>query len=235
MRRGSTTRKRSMKETMRLRREARRGNPEALQRLQAKNVLMARRANRMLDLLQKAGLTKQAYRAAQTFTNPAYGSTRYSENLTDVDAMYQQLLSIEHFLSLRTSTIAGSKEVENERISTFRQRYKRAQNMTRRQILDFFDFLDDENVSDFIDEEGYYESKYSVDDFLYVTNEVGRSKDRIKQAIGLYMERRDNPLYNDKQKFYYDDLINYLHGGIDFRVDKKTDNIIIVKRRGQRL
>lgn len=235
MRRGSTTRKRSMKETMRLRREARRGNPEALQRLQAKNVLMARRANRMLDLLQKAGLTKQAYRAAQTFTNPAYGSTRYSENLTDVDAMYQQLLSIEHFLSLRTSTIAGSKELENERISTFRQRYKRAQNMTRRQILDFFDFLDDENVSDFIDEEGYYESKYSVDDFLYVTNEVGRSKDRIKQAIGLYMERRDNPLYNDKQKFYYDDLINYLHGGIDFRVDKKTDNIIIVKRRGQRL
>lgn len=235
MRRGSATRKRSMKETMRLRREARRGNPEALQRLQAKNALMARRANKMLDLLQKAGLTKQAYRAAQTFTNPAYGSTRYSENLTDVDAMYQQLLSIEHFLSLRTSTIAGSKEVENERISTFRQRYKRAQNMTRRQILDFFDFLDDENVSDFIDEEGYYESKYSVDDFLYVTNEVGRSKDRIKQAIGLYMERRDNPLYNDKQKFYYDDLINYLHGGIDFRVDKKTDNIIIVKRRGQRL
>lgn len=235
MRRGSRTRKRSMKETMRLRREARRGNPEALQRLQAKNALMARRANKMLDLLQKAGLTKQAYRAAQTFTNPAYGSTRYSENLTDVDAMYQQLLSIEHFLSLRTSTIAGSKEVENERISTFRQRYKRAQNMTRRQILDFFDFLDDENVSDFIDEEGYYESKYSVDDFLYITNEVGRSRDRVKQAIGLYMERRDNPLYNDKQKFYYDDLINYLHGGIDFRVDKKTDNIIIVKRRGQRL
>lgn len=235
MRRGSATRKRSMKETMRLRREARRGNPEALQRLQAKSLLMARRANKMLDLLQKAGLTKQAYRAAQTFTNPAYGSTRYSENLTDVDAMYQQLLSIEHFLSLRTSTIAGSKEVENERISTFRQRYKRAQNMTRRQILDFFDFLDDENVSDFIDEEGYYESKYSVDDFLYITNEVGRSKDRVKQAIGLYMERRDNPLYNDKQKFYYDDLIDYLHGGIDFRVDKKTDNIIIVKRRGQRL
>lgn len=235
MRRGSVTRKRSMKETMRLRREARRGNPEALQRLQAKSVSMARRANKMLDLLQKAGLTKQAYRAAQTFTNPAYGSTRYSENLTDVDAMYQQLLSIEHFLSLRTSTIAGSKEVENERISTFRQRYKRAQNMTRRQILDFFDFLDDENVSDFIDEEGYYESKYSVDDFLYVTNEVGRSKDRVKQAIGLYMERRDNPLYNDKQKFYYDDLINYLHGGIDFRVDKKTDNIIIVKRRRERL
>lgn len=235
MRRGSVTRKRSMKETMRLRREARRGNPEALQRLQAKSVLMARRANKMLDLLQKAGLTKQAYRVAQTFTSPAYGSTRYSENLTDVDAMYQQLLSIEHFLSLRTSTITGSKEVENERISTFRQRYKRAQNMTRRQILDFFDFLDDENVSDFIDEEGYYESKYSVDDFLYVTNEVGRSKDRVKQAIGLYMERRDNPLYNDKQKIYYDDLINYLHGGIDFRVDKKTDNIIIVKRRGQRL
>lgn len=235
MRRGSATRKRSMKETMRLRREARRGNPEALQRLQAKSALMARRANKMLDLLQKAGLTKQAYRAAQTFTSPAYGSTRYSENLTDADAMYQQLLSIEHFLSLRTSTIAGSKEVENERISTFRQRYKRAQNMTRRQILDFFDFLDDENVSDFIDEEGYYESKYSVDDFLYITNEVGRSKDRVKQAIGLYMERRDNPLYNDKQKFYYDDLINYLHGGIDFRVDKKTDNIIIVKRRGQRL
>lgn len=235
MRRGSVTRKRSMKETMRLRREARRGNPEALQRLQAKSVSMARRANKMLDLLQKAGLTKQAYRAAQTFTNPAYGSTRYSENLTDVDAMYQQLLSIEHFLSLRTSTIAGSKEVENERISTFRQRYKRAQNMTRRQIVDFFDFLDDENVSDFIDEEGYYESKYSVDDFLYVTNEVGRSKDRVKQAIGLYMERRDNPLYNDKQKFYYDDLINYLHGGIDFRVDKKTDNIIIVKRRRERL
>lgn len=235
MRRGSATRKRSMKETMRLRREARRGNPEALQRLQAKSVSMARRANKMLDLLQKAGLTKQAYRAAQTFTNPAYGSTRYSENLTDVDAMYQQLLSIEHFLSLRTSTIAGSKEVENERISTFRQRYKRAQNMTRRQIVDFFDFLDDENVSDFIDEEGYYESKYSVDDFLYVTNEVGRSKDRVKQAIGLYMERRDNPLYNDKQKFYYDDLINYLHGGIDFRVDKKTDNIIIVKRRRERL
>lgn len=235
MRRGSVTRKRSMKETMRLRREARRGNPEALQRLQAKSVLMARRANKMLDLLQKAGLTKQAYRVAQTFTSPAYGSTRYSENLTDVDAMYQQLLSIEHFLSLRTSTITGSKEVENERISTFRQRYKRAKNMTRRQILDFFDFLDDENVSDFIDEEGYYESKYSVDDFLYVTNEVGRSKDRVKQAIGLYMERRDNPLYNDKQKFYYDDLINYLHGGIDFRVDKKTDNIIIVKRRGQRL
>lgn len=235
MRRGSATRKRSMKETMRLRREARRGNPEALQRLQAKSLVMARRANKMLDLLQKAGLTKQAYRAAQTFTNPAYGSTRYSENLTDVDAMYQQLLSIEHFLSLRTSTIAGSKEVENERISTFRQRYKRAQNMTRRQILDFFDFLDDENVSDFIDEEGYYESKYSVDDFLYITNEVGRSKDRVKQAIGLYMERRDNPLYNDKQKFYYDDLIDYLHGGIDFRVDKKTNNIIIVKRRGQRL
>lgn len=235
MRRGSATRKRSMKETMRLRREARRGNPEALQRLQAKSVLMARRANKMLDLLQKAGLTKQAYRAAQTFTSPAYGSTRYSENLTDVDAMYQQLLSIEHFLSLRTSTIAGSREVENERISTFRERYKRAQNMTRRQIVDFFDFLDDENVSDFIDEEGYYESKYSVDDFLYITSEVGRSKDRVKQAIGLYMERRDNPLYNDKQKFYYDDLINYLHGGIDFRVDKKTDNIIIVKRRGQRL
>lgn len=221
-----------MKELMRLRKNARKGDKRAINALIRRSEKMAIRANKMLNRLASHGYTKQAYMSAQTFIQSAYGDNadRYKTNLKDIDAIYQQALSIEHFLSLKTSTLSGTKEVENARVAGFRLRFpKMSAGMSKRDILDFFDFLAEESVDAYLSESSMYSSGDEVDSFLYAVNHEDLEYDAIVEAIERYQETFANPSPDESENFYYDDLQKYLKGEITVKFDGRK--VIINKKK----
>lgn len=207
-----------MKDLLRLRRKARGGNKRALNALISRHNKLAQRANRMLDVLEKHGRTKQAYASAQGFLYSAYdGETnRFKTNLTDPNAIYQQAIAIEHFLSLKTSTLIGAKRVDDARVAAFRNRFPdNSKGMSKKQILDFFEFLSNESVDSYLNESSEYQSDDEVDNFLIAMNDVGRTSDEIIEMLDRYNESFNNPSPNQDERFYYDDLVKWFKGGID--------------------
>lgn len=220
---------------LRLRRQARKGNKRSMNALIKRNKKMAARANRMLDRLEKHGYTKQAYMSAQNFIQAAYGSrsNRYATNLTDPNAIYQQGIAIEHFLSLKTSTLRGTHRVEDLRVAGFRAQFPKAtKGMSKRQILNFFDFLSEESIDAYLSEAGQYESGDEVDSFLYAVNEEERQLSEIVKAVEKYREDFINPPQDGSERFYHDDLVKYLKGGIDIMWDDNNQFHIVA--RGER-
>lgn len=230
--RSASTRSKSMAELLKLRRKARQGNQRAINSMIKRNEKMARRANRMLDTLAKHGRTKMAYASAQNFIYSAYGGgvTRYKTDLKDPNAIYQQMLSIEHFLSLKTSTLVGARHVDSIRIAAFRAKFpEQTKGMKNKQILDFFTFLSEESIDAYLNESSQYGSGDEIDSFLYAVNQEGRQFDKIIEAVEHYNETFNNPSTKESENFYYDDLVQYLKGGIDVKFDGRT---VHVTKRG---
>lgn len=219
---------------LRLRRESRKGNKRAQAALNKRTSSMARRANKMLDVLHKHGHTDMAYRSAMNFIQSAYGSSasRFDPRITDPNAQYQQLIAIEHFLGLKSSTLAGRRRVNDIRVASFRAKFPElTKGMSSRKILKFFDFLSEESVDAYLSEASQYSSGDEVDSFLYAVNSEKRQLSEIQKAIELYQEHEAHPPSNEEERFYYDDLINYLDGVIDVKFGKNKK--FEVKYRGE--
>lgn len=232
--RSDATRRREMATLLRLRREARKGNKRAQAALNARTQRAVQRANRMLDTLQRHGYENMAYASAMNFIHSAFGANvnRFDSRITDPNAQYQQLIAIEHFLSLKSSTLAGRRRIDDLRVAGFRARFAdQTRGMSRRQILNFFDFLAEESIDAYLSEAAQYGSGDEVDSFLYALNSEHRQLSEIQRAIELYQEHEAHPPSNEEERFYYDDLINYLDGVIDVKFGK--DKTFKVEYRGE--
>lgn len=193
----------------------------------------------MLERLEKQGKTRMAYKSAMAFIKPAYGedATRFSTNLHTSRAKYKQALAINHFLTLKTSTLAGQKEVERKRVAAFREtmsdsRYSGiVKEMSKKDILDFFDFMDDHPLGQFIAEQGRFQSGDEMDTFMEAIFKFKRPTDEIDKALAAYKQTETwNETHPGKpmpqsMRFYHDKLIQYLKGGIDVKFNDQWEYI----------
>lgn len=220
---------RAMRKLLRDRRKANRGDLKAEQRLRSTVEQWTERANKMLDTLEKHGYTKQAYKSALGFIHAAYGEeeNRFATNLTSTKAMYTQAMTLNHFFTLESSTLKGSRAIENRRIKAFREHFLAdpdnkwsgaVKKMKRKDILDFFDFLHDTPIGEYLADKSKYESGDDMDSFMNAIYGLGLEKDEITKAFAMYVNTENNIQMGTigelkpKERFYHDDLINYLKG-----------------------
>lgn len=105
---------------------------------------MARVANRRLYSLEKNERAFWAYDKATVHTQRAYGKNRFPgvyKGESD-KGIIRELEYIQDFLQSKTSTITGSKSVENKILSTFERKGVDFSTVNQRE---FFNFLQSEN------------------------------------------------------------------------------------------
>lgn len=224
-----------MARLLRLRRQALHGNKRSERAFRREFAKQTAIANRMLDRLESAGFTEQAYKSAQNFTRIAYESNRFDTELTDMKAMYRQLVAINHFRSLETSTIGGNIAVQKRRIKRFREfthsvdddgnyLYSRElRTMTNAQILDFFSFLHEKPIDTALNSAERYNSGNMLDNFAMFLGDENADKDTLYKALQRYEASRNGEYENDpKQKLHFDELVKYLRGQISITFNGDT-------------
>lgn len=84
---------------------------------------LAKRANARLATLEKHGYTKNAYRIATRYTVETRGKKRFSEGMlkkAGIEYLRDEIEALREFLTSKSSTIKGNKEIEKERLEFFR-------------------------------------------------------------------------------------------------------------------
>lgn len=84
---------------------------------------LAKRANARLLTLEKHGYTKNAYRIATRYTEETRGKKRFSESMlkkVGIEYLRDEIEALREFLTSKSSTIKGNKEIEKERLEFFR-------------------------------------------------------------------------------------------------------------------
>lgn len=84
---------------------------------------LAKRANVRLANLEKHGYTKNAYRIAIRYTEETRGKKRFSEAMlkkAGIEYLRDEIEALREFLTSKSSTIKGNKEIEKERLEFFR-------------------------------------------------------------------------------------------------------------------
>lgn len=182
------------------------------------NKRLARLANSRLRALKKAGKDYYAYDVAQSFTERAYGTTRYKEKLADPKAIKLQILSMQRFLNYETSTVEGHMLVEERRRDKFRQLYPSI-NASDTELDGFLRFLGNAPLRSTIFEAGKAISGGMVDLIRgqYFAGDAEKRQEMLNmferyrrthesQAIGMQWTTYD---------LGYDELVEYLKTGID--------------------
>lgn len=125
-------------ELLKLAKQADKGDLSAYSELLKYNRVVSKRANTRLKALEKAGLDYYAYDRAVGFTQSEYDRNRFttSKKLLSPDTLYQQILEVDRFLSAKSSTITGQKQIVSTRLKAFKDRGINIKNER-----DFFNFL----------------------------------------------------------------------------------------------
>lgn len=141
---------------------------------------LARRANARLRRLEKAGRAFWAYDSATVYTQKAYGKNRFPQSPRNMSerAKRRNLREIQRFLGLQTSTVSGSKKVDDMIVDTFRSADHGFQVIDRRE---FFNFLNSAVYKDIANHT--MDSERLIEFYDRMSSEQGASLDYIKEAL----------------------------------------------------
>lgn len=117
-----------------------RGRFYAIEELESLRRKFAKRANQRLLRLERAGLDYYAYDRAQLYLNRTRGTNRFSESKNykgSKQALLRELDALTTFLGSKTSTVAGQRQIEREKIRMFEQKGYHVGDNSRQ----FFNFL----------------------------------------------------------------------------------------------
>lgn len=173
-----------MKRTGRINIDVRRGGYtlEELDRMRRK---LAKRANARLLALERAGRDYWAYDIAQQYLN-ARNRRRFSERSfkgSERNAV-RELEEIISFLNSASSTISGSKAIENKIKSSFE---RKGVNVSELGSRDFFDFLDWYNS----DKRGRSKIQSAIAiDFYNKAIQQGKTKEDVQASIEQFKQGR---------------------------------------------
>ena len=155
---------------------------EELDRMRRK---LAKRANARLLALERAGRDYWAYDIAQQYLS-ARNRRRFSERgfKGSPRNAVRELEEIITFLNSASSTISGSKAIENKIISTFA---RKGVNVSELGSRDFFDFLDWYNS----DKRGRSKIQSAIAiDFYNKAIQQGKSREDVESAIEQFKQGR---------------------------------------------
>lgn len=135
-----------------LRFKAQRGDREAMQELIDRNTALAREANRRLTTLEKSATygNRWAARHAQAHIEEYGGpfATRYTTDkslLTDPVDYQLNIQSMSKFLTSKSSTIRGNRDIDNKILNAFRDK---GINITKNMEQEFLDFISSDEWED---------------------------------------------------------------------------------------
>lgn len=204
----------SMADIMTLHRESTRGNPTALATLQEASRILAHESNLRLNRLASHNMTQYAYQFALSFTRPAFNSDRYSESLTDPNALYKQILSARKFVSYKTSRVQGQRDAWDARIESFRQSFGvTPQEMSNRQVQSFLKLLGESPIRKLLSEMHHAGSEEFVELIYRKYSATPTARKEIIALMQQYLLTRDDgSAVKPNEKFYYDELQKYLRG-----------------------
>ena len=173
-----------MKRTERINIDVRQGGYtlEELDRMRRK---LAKRANARLLSLERAGRDYWAYDIAQQYLN-ARNRRRFSERAFkgSVRNAVRELEEIISFLNSASSTITGSKAIEDKIKSSFA---RKGVNVSELGSRDFFDFLDWYNS----DKRGRSKIQSAIAiDFYNKAIQQGKSREDVETAIEQFKQGR---------------------------------------------
>lgn len=217
--------------------QAMRSNPVALSRLAKSQDAndriifdkyfnsVIKQANRRLSNLEKNHLTQYAYDLARDDIK-AYGgdedNPRYQASLTGNRLEnYRILMSARLFLSKKTSTVKGQKEVIKHRLATFRDKLHLEKNpfakgYIKNSILE--DFLRELSATPLRKTLSLQSKKVSneIVELLQGKMEInGELSKEINDVFAYYMLSHNNPeIVGEEHRLYIDELMQYLRDGI---------------------
>lgn len=119
-----------------------RGDFMTLDELNSIRLRYARIANERLRALEKAGRAYWAYDVAVSYTQRSRGGTRFSQKKAwsgTKEGLLHEVEEMQSFLNMKTSTLTGSKAVEQRIVNTFQQSH--GIDIDRIGRSDFFNFL----------------------------------------------------------------------------------------------
>lgn len=207
-------------ELMRLRREALAGDNKAADRLSRLATSMAKESNRRLSRLEKAGFKQYAYEGAVGFTERAFGSNRYIENLESVQEQYLEIMSMRKFLEKETSLIKGQRRVQRMRIKAFRDTLGLTKNtfskdyMTNKEIADFLRFLGEKPIRNLLADYHQHGSGEIVELIRKNFEKRPSARNDILMLFREYSRTKSGGAnVPQNERLYYDELMQYLKEG----------------------
>ena len=192
------------------------------------NRQLVRLSNKRLRELKKAGKDYYAYDSAQKFTKSAFGTTRYKENVTNPNTIRLQILSMQGFLNMKTSTVEGHLIVESNRRNTFRRMFPEMKTTDDDELNGFLRFLGEEPLRSTIFEAGKMISNDLVDLIRgrYMASNA-EERDEMKRMFERYRETLSRTELGQDWREYdlgYDELEKYLKTGVDPRKSKENND-----------
>lgn len=148
-----------------------------------------KKANSRLARLEKAGYDYYAYDIAKHFIDTVQGTKYYSLSGIDLDDKYSVRLlnmSLDRFLSSKTSTVSGARRIENERIESFREKGLAG---TREEAVEFLRWLGEDGYRNLTEAIGYDKTAFGT----IITNyNKYHDTERIDRVINTYLNNRTN-------------------------------------------
>lgn len=181
-------------------------------------------ANKRLGNLEKKGYTQYAYNLAVDDIANMGGNAknpRYIFSPTDNRREnYEILMSIRTFLSKKTSTVTGQKDVERKRIAKFREMLKLETNPLKKgyiknsKIVEFLQYIGKMPVRNTLDLQNHKISSEIVELLHGKFEQNSALMDEIEEIFSFYILNQDKPeILLENEKIHFDDLMKYLRTG----------------------
>lgn len=163
-----------------------------LQRQQIKKEEIKRkikRANSRLKRLEKSGYDYYAYDIAKHFIDTVQGTKYYSLSGIDFGDKYSVRvleMSLDRFLSSKSSTVTGQRAIENERLAAFESKGLTG---TREEKVEFIRWLGEDGYRNMVEAIGYGKEEFGaiIENYNYY-----KDTDRIDRIINTYMRNQDD-------------------------------------------
>ena len=151
--------------------------------LNTERLRLARIANRRLRALEAAGRDYWAYDRATNYTQRSRGSNRYSQKKEwngSIEGLKQELEELIAFLNSKTSTVSGSKAVENQIVTKHK--------LKGRSLSDpqaYFNFLQSDMYKKLANK---YISSEKLQDYFDRRIEDGDAQEEIDSALQEFLD-----------------------------------------------
>lgn len=176
-----------------------RGEFLTIDELNSTRLRYARIANERLRALEKAGRAYWAYDVAVSYTQRTRGRNRFNQKKVwsgTKEGLLHELEELQSFLNMKTSTLTGSKAVEQRIVNTFQQSH--GIDIDRIGRSDFFNFLTFLNTKS--SEYNMIPSEMAID-FYTRSRDEGAKHDDIVSALDEYKKGKIRNLKDLYGKF----------------------------------
>ena len=157
------------------------GDKAAYEEMVERNKALAKKANRRLSALEKAGFTRYAYDRAISYTESEYGMKRFTTDLNklkDIPDLQINLQEMSKFIDSKASTVSGNKRIDLNIVNSFRDKGITIPKGSENEFIDLIKSDEFQTLK-----KTYVDSDVLVSDLVDLTDNYGVSISDIAEAF----------------------------------------------------